>query len=224
MFLQELFEPHHRGGEVPWKVSLMLSNLITTYNIKITATHIESHIARHIVYCLHLIGLLEFDLGVMQYMISISKPELSNIDMRWQYCLCRPNCTVHDSSTAHGEILPCTFRTLPRAIWISVPMITVLYICANIAFFTVLSKEEMLSADAVAVVGLFFSNPCAFCKCVRNNKNLQCMCAEKYRKQLLCWHNCEGVFICFNGCTTKQQSGLTIVDVMVSGFCASQSD
>jgi len=42
-------------------------------------------------------------------------------------------------------------KTLPRAIWISVPMITLLYISANIAFFTVLSKEEMLSADAVAV-------------------------------------------------------------------------
>lgn len=32
------------------------------------------------------------------------------------------------------------------------PLITVLYICANIAFFTVLSKEEMLAANAVAVV------------------------------------------------------------------------
>ena len=45
-------------------------------------------------------------------------------------------------------------RTLPRAIWISVPMITLLYIAANIAFFTVLSKEEMLSSDAVAVVSI----------------------------------------------------------------------
>lgn len=43
-------------------------------------------------------------------------------------------------------------RTLPKAIWISVPMIMVLYICANVAFFTVLTKEEMLTADAVAVV------------------------------------------------------------------------
>lgn len=33
-------------------------------------------------------------------------------------------------------------------------MITVLYVCANIAFFTVLTQEEMLAADAVAVVSL----------------------------------------------------------------------
>ncbi|XP_067932268.1 Y+L amino acid transporter 2-like [Watersipora subatra] len=42
-------------------------------------------------------------------------------------------------------------KNLPRAIWISIPMIIVLYLCTNVAFFTVLSPEEMLSADAVAV-------------------------------------------------------------------------
>jgi len=41
---------------------------------------------------------------------------------------------------------------LPRAIWISIPLITVIYVFANVAYFTVLSAPQLLQSNAVAVV------------------------------------------------------------------------
>lgn len=41
--------------------------------------------------------------------------------------------------------------TLPRAIWISIPLITVLYLMANVAFMAVLPAAELLQSPAVAV-------------------------------------------------------------------------
>lgn len=42
-------------------------------------------------------------------------------------------------------------RNLPRAICISMPVVTVIYVITNIAYFAVLSTDSILSSDAVAV-------------------------------------------------------------------------
>lgn len=39
---------------------------------------------------------------------------------------------------------------------ISLPLVTVIYVLVNCAYFIVLSKDEILSSDAVAVVRFFF--------------------------------------------------------------------
>ncbi|XP_017774891.1 PREDICTED: Y+L amino acid transporter 2 [Nicrophorus vespilloides] len=49
------------------------------------------------------------------------------------------------------EELQDPYKNLPRAIWIAMPMVTVVYVFANIAYFVVLSKSEILSSPAVAV-------------------------------------------------------------------------
>ena len=43
-------------------------------------------------------------------------------------------------------------RNIPRAVVISVPIVVALYVFVNIAFFAGLSKAEILSSEAVALV------------------------------------------------------------------------
>ncbi len=44
------------------------------------------------------------------------------------------------------------FRNLPRAIFISIFLVTIVYVAANVAYFTTVSPQEILDASAVAVV------------------------------------------------------------------------
>ncbi|PZC77274.1 large neutral amino acids transporter small subunit 2 [Helicoverpa armigera] len=50
------------------------------------------------------------------------------------------------------EELQDPYKNLPRAIWIAMPMVTIIYVMANLAYFAVVTKTEMISSAAVAVV------------------------------------------------------------------------
>lgn len=43
-------------------------------------------------------------------------------------------------------------RNLPRAIFISIPVVTFVYVFANVAYVTAMSPQELLASNAVAVV------------------------------------------------------------------------
>ena len=49
------------------------------------------------------------------------------------------------------EELRDPYRNLPRAIYISLPLVTVTYVLANVAYLAVLDPVAMISSDAVAV-------------------------------------------------------------------------
>ncbi|XP_054282679.1 Y+L amino acid transporter 2 [Macrosteles quadrilineatus] len=49
------------------------------------------------------------------------------------------------------EELKDPFKNLPKAICISLPLVTVIYVLVNISYYVVLTREELLSSSAVAV-------------------------------------------------------------------------
>ena len=53
------------------------------------------------------------------------------------------------------EELQDPYKNLPRAIYISLPIVTILYILANVAYLSVLTPMELLSSNAIAVVSNF---------------------------------------------------------------------
>lgn len=45
-------------------------------------------------------------------------------------------------------------RNLPRAIYIGMPIVTIIYVLTNVSYFAVIPGDEMKSSLAVAVVSL----------------------------------------------------------------------
>ncbi|BES89150.1 Amino acid permease [Nesidiocoris tenuis] len=62
------------------------------------------------------------------------------------------------------EELKDPYRNLPRAIWIAMPIVTIIYIAANLAYFAVVSPQEMIASPAVAVTfGQKMFGPLSWC-------------------------------------------------------------
>ena len=53
------------------------------------------------------------------------------------------------------EELKDPFRNLPYAIYLSLPVVTFLYILANVSYLAVLTPTEMMASNAIAVVRNF---------------------------------------------------------------------
>lgn len=54
--------------------------------------------------------------------------------------------------TCFSSVVLPTVRTVPLAIFISMAIVTACYVLTNVAYYTVMSAEELLASQAVAVV------------------------------------------------------------------------
>ncbi len=52
------------------------------------------------------------------------------------------------------EELKDPFVNLPKAIYLSLPVVTILYILANVSYLAVLNPTELMASNAIAVVSL----------------------------------------------------------------------
>lgn len=52
------------------------------------------------------------------------------------------------------EELKDPYKNLPRAIYISLPLVTGIYVLANVAYLAVLTPQEMIASNAIAVVSI----------------------------------------------------------------------
>ena len=80
-------------------------------------------------------------------------------------CVCVYICVCIDVC-----VCVCVLRNLPRAIYISIPLVTLVYTLTNIAYFTSMSPEELLASNAVAVV----SQDAAASRC--HGEGWHCIC------------------------------------------------
>jgi L-type amino acid transporter 5 len=55
------------------------------------------------------------------------------------------------------EELRDPYKNLPRAIYISLPLVTAIYVLANVAYLAVLTPQEMIASNAIAVVSFIIA-------------------------------------------------------------------
>uniref|UniRef100_A0A8C8Z529 Solute carrier family 7 member 5 n=1 Tax=Prolemur simus TaxID=1328070 RepID=A0A8C8Z529_PROSS len=126
---------------------VLLLTAVNCYSVK-AATRVQDAFAAAKLLALALIILLGF--------VQIGKGEASNLDPKFSFEGTNLDVgnivlALYSGLFAYGGWYVLECLNLPLAIIISLPIVTLVYVLTNLAYFTTLSTEQMLTSEAVAV-------------------------------------------------------------------------
>ncbi|KAI5632248.1 amino acid permease domain-containing protein [Phthorimaea operculella] len=143
---EELQDPYKNLPRAIWIAMPMVTIIYVMANLAyfavVTRTELSANpaVAAEISVAMPMVTII-YVMANLAYFAVVTRTELS----------ANPAVAAGSQSTIPGKPIYDS-KNLPRAIWIAMPMVTIIYVMANLAYFAVVTRTELSANPAVAAV------------------------------------------------------------------------